>query len=110
MAIHNIPEGMAVAAAFKFDSSKTPRKNSSSEHWNIMRWTILSGLCEPIGALVFAFLFGSYIHTFPIQAMMPIVAGIMVHISLVELIPSSLQHLSAEVSELLSSHQYISSF
>jgi ZIP family zinc transporter len=92
IALHNIPEGMAVAAAFQSAS------NSSVRRWDAIKWSILSGLCEPLGALIFALIFSSYIDTIIVQSMMSAVAGIMVYISLVELIPSSLQYLSPEVS------------
>jgi ZIP family zinc transporter len=86
IALHNIPEGMAVAAAFQSAS------NSSVRRWDAIKWSILSGLCEPLGALIFALIFSSYIDTIIVQSMMSAVAGIMVYI------PSSLQYLSPEVS------------
>ena len=94
IALHNIPEGMAVAAAFHSNRST---ERHWIRHWNAIKWATLSGLCEPLGALVFAFLFTSYFDVILIQEMLAGVAGIMVYISLVELIPSSLKYISPEV-------------
>jgi zinc transporter, ZIP family len=48
IAAHNIPEGMAVA---------TPIYHATGSKWLAFKYSMLSGACEPVGALVVAFFF-----------------------------------------------------
>lgn len=80
IAIHNIPEGIAVAV---------PIYHATNSRQKALWLSLLSGLAEPIGALV-AYLFLMSFWT-PIThgIIMAAVAGIMVFISLDELLPSA---------------------
>lgn len=85
IAIHNIPEGIAVAIPIYY-ATKSKMK--------AMMWATLSGLSEPIGALLcyaVMSIFGIEISVngvgFPL--IMSAVAGIMMYISLDELLPTA---------------------
>jgi ZIP family zinc transporter len=80
IAIHNIPEGIAVSVPI-YHSSGNKRK----AFW----WSFLSGLAEPLGALI-AFLFLMPFWSPSINGItLAAVSGIMVFISLDELLPSA---------------------
>ena len=80
IAIHNIPEGIAVSVPIYHATG-----NKKKAFW----FSLLSGLAEPLGALV-AFLFlMPYWSPLINGVVMAAVAGIMVYISLDELLPAS---------------------
>jgi zinc transporter, ZIP family len=87
IALHNIPEGIAVSVPIFYATGK--RKKA-------FFYSLLSGLAEPVGAvigyLVLLFFFGAGSGVIPSQVMGVLfsgVAGIMVFISLDELLPTS---------------------
>jgi ZIP family zinc transporter len=83
IAIHNIPEGIAVSMPIYY---------ATGSRRKAFLYSSLSGLAEPIGALVGYFLlqkiFGESMFGFTFAA----VAGIMVYISLDELLPTAEKH------------------
>lgn len=80
IAIHNIPEGIAVAVPIYF---------ATGDRKKAMRWSFLSGLSEPLGALL-AFLFiMPFINDAVLGIIFAVISGIMVFISFDELLPSS---------------------
>ena len=80
IALHNIPEGLAV-------SSLMYSATGSRSH--AFLWALLAGIAEPLGAAVAAFAMAPNLNETMINVMLSIVAGIMVFISLDELIPVS---------------------
>eukprot|EP00124_Ichthyophonus_hoferi_P001843 Ihof_evm13s108 gene=Ihof_evmTU13s108 len=82
IAIHNIPEGMGVAA---------PVYASTKDKWLTMKWTTLSGICEPIGAALFGTILMPFLSRQVVDAMLAGVGGIMVYVSFVELLPTALK-------------------
>lgn len=80
IAIHNIPEGIAVSVPVYF-ATKSRRK----AFW----LSLLSGLAEPVGALVAFLIFGSLLDQTAFGFVFAAVAGIMVYISLDELLPAA---------------------
>lgn len=83
IAIHNIPEGIAVAVPVFYATGS--RKKA-------FKLSLLSGLSEPIGALVgFVFLF-RFFNDITLGIVFAAVAGIMVYISLDELLPSAREY------------------
>lgn len=80
IALHNIPEGIAVSVPI-YASTKNRRK--------AFFWSFLSGISEFIGAVVVGFIFYPFIDEYSLGAMLAIVAGLMVYISLDELLPVS---------------------
>jgi len=83
IAAHNIPEGMAVAS---------PILSSTKSRWRAFQYSLLSGLCEPLGALLVGVLFTRFISEPVVHASLAAVAGIMVLISFSELIPAAFEH------------------
>lgn len=80
MAIHNIPEGMAIALPLNISGS--PRSHA-------LKIAILSGMVEPMGALVASLLLGSLLSLVPdiIPFGLAFASGVMVLVTLDELIP-----------------------
>ncbi|MGL5005931.1 MAG: zinc transporter ZupT [Plesiomonas sp.] len=78
VAIHNIPEGLAVAAPV-YAATGSKRK--------ALFWAGLSGVAEIIGGLLAAFVFGEHINPMGMAMIMAAVAGIMVALSVDELMP-----------------------
>lgn len=80
VAIHNIPEGIAVAIPI-YQSTQSKKKAFLS--------SLSSGLAEPIGAIVAYWFLMPYINEVLMAKIFAIVAGIMVFISLDELLPAT---------------------
>lgn len=80
IAIHNIPEGIAVSV---------PVYAYTNDRKKAFFWSFLSGISEFVGALVVGLIFFPFINTFLLGAMLAIAAGIMIYISLDELLPVS---------------------
>ncbi|TAF66664.1 MAG: zinc transporter ZupT [Cytophagales bacterium] len=80
IAIHNIPEGIAVSIPIYYATQ------SKSKAFG---YSFLSGLSEPIGALVGYLLLYSFFNELTFGLLFASVAGIMVFISLDELLPSA---------------------
>lgn len=80
IAIHNIPEGLAVSAPI-FYATKSRKK--------AFVLSFLSGLAEPIGALIGYFVLRSIFNEAIFGVIFASVAGIMVYISLDELLPTA---------------------
>jgi len=80
IALHNIPEGIAVAATVSStnDSKLKP-----------FLWSFVSGISEPIGALAVGLFLFPFITDELLGAMLSVVGGFMVYISLDELLPMS---------------------
>lgn len=83
IAIHNIPEGMAVFV---------PIYHSTGDRRKAFRYTILSGLAEPAGALAGAIFLMPFWSPAVNAVSLAAVAGIMVYISFDELLPGAERH------------------
>lgn len=80
IAIHNIPEGLAVSL---------PIYHVTGDKKQALKLTLLSGLSEPVGAIVGYFLLAPILGDFTIAISFGVVAGIMVFISIDSLLPNS---------------------
>lgn len=80
IAIHNIPEGIAVSVPVYY-ASGSKRK----AFW----WSFLSGLAEPVGAVVGYLILMPFMGPMVFGILFAAVAGIMVFISLDELLPAA---------------------
>jgi ZIP family zinc transporter len=80
IAIHNIPEGIAVSVPIYYATES--RKKA-------FNYSFLSGFAEPIGALVGFFILRSFFSDATFGLIFSAVAGIMVYISLDELLPTA---------------------
>jgi ZIP family zinc transporter len=83
IAIHNIPEGIAVSIPI-YHATKSKRK--------AFMYSFLSGLAEPIGAIIGFFLLYTFLSESLFGIVFSMVAGIMVYISLDELLPTAEKH------------------
>jgi len=80
IAIHNIPEGIAVAIPVFYGTGS--RKKA-------FYYSMISGIAEPIGAIIGYLILRNYINDLTFGILFGIVAGIMVFISLDELLPAA---------------------
>jgi ZIP family zinc transporter len=80
IAIHNIPEGVAVSIPIYY---------STGSRVKAFCYSFLSGLAEPLGALCGYFILSAFMSPVLFGVLFAMVAGIMVYISLDELLPSA---------------------
>jgi len=80
IAIHNVPEGIAVSVPIYY---------ATGSRRKAFTWSFLSGLSEPLGALVGYVLIFRYFNDVVFGLLFASVAGIMVFISLDELLPTA---------------------
>lgn len=80
VAIHNIPEGVAVAL---------PVYHATGSKKKAFWYSTFSGLAEPVGAILGFVVFRSILNDAAFGVMFSLVAGIMVYISLDELLPTA---------------------
>ena len=89
IALHNIPEGISIAIPIYY-STKNIKK--------AFIYTLISGFSELLGAIL-AFLFLSkYINNLTLGIILSLTAGIMIHISIYELIPNALLYKNNKVT------------
>jgi len=96
IAVHNIPEGIAIAM---------PVLDATGNRWRAMQMATLSGLAEPLGALVaMIFLPPTALQGAGMTIMLCIVGGIMTSVALIELLPEALaqQQLWSTIAGLVS--------
>ncbi|MDO4759022.1 MAG: zinc transporter ZupT [Rikenellaceae bacterium] len=91
VAIHNIPEGIAVSVPI-FYATESRRK--------AFLWSLISGLAEPLGALVAWLVLAPLLTDTLLGCVLTGVAGIMVYISLDELLPAAREYGEAHTSIL----------
>ena len=80
IAIHNIPEGIAVSVPIYY-ATKSRKK--------AFKYSVLSGLSEPVGAIIGCVLLMNFFTDAVFGIVFASVAGIMVYISLDELLPTA---------------------
>jgi ZIP family zinc transporter len=88
-ALHNIPEGISVSIPIYY-ATKNRKK--------AFLWSLLSGIFEPIGAVIGFFVLFPFLNPFVISMALAFVAGIMVFISFDELLPISLSYGEAHLA------------
>lgn len=89
IAIHNIPEGIAISIPIYY-STKSRKK--------AFFFSFLSGLAEPLGAIVGYFLLLKIFNGLTMGILFAMVAGIMVFISLDELLPTAREYGESHLS------------
>ena len=80
IAIHNVPEGIAVSVPVYF---------ATGDKKKAFMYSFLSGLSEPVGALIGYFILRNFLSPALFGIVFASVAGIMVYISLDELLPTA---------------------
>lgn len=83
IAIHNIPEGIAVSVPIYY---------ATGDRKKALKLSFLSGLAEPLGAVIGYLLLSQFFNDVMFGVLFAFVAGIMVFISLDELLPSAREY------------------
>lgn len=83
IAIHNIPEGIAVSIPIYYATNS--RKKA---FW----YSFASGLAEPVGGVIGYLILRNYLNEITLGATFSVIAGIMVFISLDELLPTAKEY------------------
>lgn len=83
IALHNIPEGIAVSV---------PIYQGTGSRKKAFIYSFLSGLAEPLGALIGFLLLMPFMNGFIFGVIFALVAGIMVFISFDELLPAAREY------------------
>ncbi|MDD2529782.1 MAG: zinc transporter ZupT [Bacteroidales bacterium] len=89
VAIHNIPEGIAVSV---------PIYQATGSKKKAFKLSFLSGLAEPIGAIIAYLILMPFLSPILLAYVFAVVAGIMVYISLDELLPAAREYGEHHVS------------
>lgn len=91
IALHNIPEGISISMPIYY-STKNKKK--------ALFYTFLSGVSEPFGALLAYLFLSNIVNDLFMGFLYAIIAGIMIQISIYELIPTSLSYKKYKLSIL----------
>lgn len=83
IALHNIPEGISISVPIYY---------STYNKWKAFLYTFVSGISEFIGALIASIFLTRFNNPLFMGCLYSIIAGIMLHISLCELFPSSINY------------------
>lgn len=83
IALHNIPEGISIAVPIYY---------STGNIYKALIFTIFAGFSELFGAVIAYLFIAQYVNNFILGLILAITAGIMIHISIYELIPNSLEY------------------
>jgi len=82
-ALHNIPEGIAVSVPIYY---------ATRNKWKSIGYSFIAGIAEPIGAVITFLVLRPFISSTFLAYLFAFIAGIMVFISLDELLPSCFEH------------------
>lgn len=80
IALHNIPEGISIAV---------PIYHSTNNKLKAILFALLSGMSEVVGSIIAYLFLASFMNDNIMSALYAIIAGIMIHISIYELIPGA---------------------
>ncbi|NVM02268.1 MAG: ZIP family metal transporter, partial [Candidatus Helarchaeota archaeon] len=78
--IHNIPEGISVSIPIYYATGNKKKG---------IYYSMLSGLAEPLGAILALIILLPFINILLLSSLLAFVAGVMVYISLDELLPAA---------------------
>ncbi len=83
IALHNIPEGISIAVPIYYAT-----KNRKKAFF----YTLISGFSELFGAILAYLFLAKYINNFLLSLILGTTAGIMIHIAIYELLPTSIEY------------------
>lgn len=89
IALHNIPEGISISVPI-FYSSNSKKK--------ALFYTFISALSEPFGALLAYLFLSRVVNDMIMGCIFSIIAGIMIYISMSELLPTSLKYNNKKIT------------
>ena len=81
--LHNIPEGICIAIPIYY---------STKSKWKAFKTTLISGLSEPLGAIISYLFLYKYISSELLEIIFIFVAGIMITLSLDEILKESIKY------------------
>lgn len=81
--MHNIPEGISISVPIYYSTGSKKRG---------VVYSLISGIAEPIGALLTYLLFKDYITDLTLSIVLILVAGIMITLSINELLPEAIKY------------------
>ena len=91
IAIHNIPEGISISIPIYY---------ATKNKLKAITYTLLSALSEPLGAILTYFFLTPIINDYLLGILFSFTAGIMIYISLEELLPTSYEYHNQNLSHL----------
>ncbi|MBE6160055.1 MAG: zinc transporter ZupT [Lactobacillales bacterium] len=91
IALHNIPEGISIAVPIYY---------STNSKIKAILYTFISGLSELFGAIITYIFLKPFINDFIMGILFSIIAGIMIHIAISELLPTSLSYKNTRLTKL----------
>jgi len=80
IALHNIPEGISISIPIYY---------ATKSKFKALLYTFISGISEPFGALITYLFLSNFINDKIMGFLFSFIAGIMIHISIYELLPTS---------------------
>ena len=83
IALHNIPEGISISVPIYY-ATKSKKK--------ALLYTFISGLSELFGAVITSLFLKPFINDVTMGCLFSVIAGIMINISIYELLPSSFKY------------------
>lgn len=83
LALHNIPEGISVAVPIYYSTGSKKKA---------FLYTLVSGMSEFLGAIIASVFLVGFSNDFFMGCLYAVIAGIMMHISIYELLPSSFKY------------------
>lgn len=81
--LHNIPEGISIAVPIYY---------ATRSKYKAFKATFISGVAEPLGALIAFVFLKNYVSEIMISIVLIIVAGLMITLSIQELLPKALTY------------------
>lgn len=91
IALHNIPEGISISVPIYY---------ATGSKIKALFYTFISGLSELVGAIITYLFLKPFINDIFMGCLFAVIAGIMLHISIYELIPTSLKYKKSRISLL----------
>ncbi len=88
ISLHNIPEGISISVPIYYATGNKKKA---------FLYTLISGLSEPFGSLLAYLFLRSIINDTIMGCLFAIIAGIMIHISIYELLPTSLKYKNKKI-------------
>ena len=89
--LHNIPEGISIAIPIYY-STKNIKK--------ALLYTFIASIAEPLGAILSFLFLKDYVNSFILGILSSLIAGIMINISIYELLPETLKYKNKKISLL----------
>lgn len=92
IAFHNIPEGISISIPIYY---------ATDSKFKAFMYTFISGMSELLGAIITYLFLSKLINSVFMGLLFSVIAGIMIHISIYELLPTSLNYKNKKVTVLL---------